>query len=151
MSGRRLVWPLVLVLVLVLVAHVAQARRQLQASRILRQVENTTTTLVAAGRGAPRIYWLHVELLEKARRLDPADSRIVLALGSQYLLLQRPQEAAKTYREALDLEARPEIYLNLGRAELAAGDEDAARESFRRAVLLDPNQKRLVPQELRPQ
>lgn len=46
--------------------------------------------------------------------------------------------AAQTYRAALALDRRPEIYLNLGNALARAGDRRAAAENLRRAVLFNP-------------
>ena len=102
----------------------------------------------ATSRAAP-LFWANLKLLQNAERLAPADSRLALARGSQFLLLDRPREAAAAYREALAVEARPEIYLNLGRALAAAGDRQAAAESFHRAETLAPWLSSRVPAELR--
>ncbi len=134
-------------LALALAGQAVRAGRRLEANRILHQVEQVS--LLAAGKAPAALFWTHARMLERARGLDPADSRIPLALGSQYLLLGRPEEAAAAYREALAVAPRPEIYLNLGRAQAVLGDLDGARESFRRAVVLDPGQRPLVPRELR--
>lgn len=150
MSGRRLVWLLVPLLALALVAQTLRARDLLAANQTLRQVEAVSVAAAGSGRAAPALYWAHVRVLERAHRLDPADSRILLTLGSQYVLLGRADEAVEVYRRALAVEPRPRIYLNLGRAQAAAGDLDAARESFRRAVLLDYRLRRDLPKELRP-
>lgn len=136
-------------LALALAGQAVRAGRRLEANRILHQVEQMS--LLAAGKAPAALFWTHARMLDRARGLDPADSRIPLALGSQYLLLGRPEEAAAAYREALAVAPRPEIYLNLGRAQASLGDLEGARESFRRAVVLDPGHRRLVPRELRPE
>ncbi|MEM7481457.1 MAG: tetratricopeptide repeat protein [Acidobacteriota bacterium] len=150
MTVRRWMVLVLLLLVLTLVFQVVRTRNLLEASRLLHQVEQVSVSLAASGRANPAIYWNHVEFMEMARGLNPVDSRILLAEGSQYLLLGRPEEAVEVYRRALEIEPRPEIYLNLGRAEAAAGQLEEARESFRRAAALDPRNWRLIPQELRP-
>ena len=139
-GGRVLAWAAVALVALALAGQWVRTDRRLEAARILRQVEQISVAV--AGRVPPTLYWANLKLLERARRLDPADSRIPLAAGGQYLLLGRTGEAIEAYREALAVAPRAEIYLNLGRAQAIAGDVEAARESFRRAVLLD---RRLLP------
>lgn len=149
MRGRRLAaWALVALLAAALGWQVLRSQRLLRANLVLRQVEQLT--VAAAGRVPAALYWENIEEIERARRLDPADSRLPLALGGQYLLLGRPEEAIEAYREALAIEPRPEIYLNLGRAHVMAGDRKEARRSFRNAVLLDRTLRRLVPDGYRP-
>ena len=153
MTGRRLFWIAAPLLALALAGQLLRARDLLEARRVLRQVEQMSVVAVTSGRPAAAVaplYWAHVKLLQRAEDLDPADARLPLARGSQYLLLGRAQEAVAAYREALAIEPRPEIYLNLGRAQLGAGDREAARESFRRALALDPFLREDVPPEMVP-
>ena len=63
---------------------------------------------------------------------------IPLARGSVNYLLGRLDPAIAAYREALALEARPEIHLNLGRALRAQGLLAEAERELARAVRLDP-------------
>ena len=147
-SGRALAWSLVALLALAVAGQVVRAGHRLEANRILHQVEQVS--VAAAGRAPAALFWANVKLLARAQRLDPADARIPLAIGGQYLLLGRPEEALEAYREALAVEPRPEIYLNLGRAQAAAGDPEAARESFRRAALLDRRLLPAIPREFQP-
>ena len=149
MSGRGLFWLVAPLLAAALVAQTVRAGDQLEANRILHLVEEASVRAGAAGAAAAPLFWANVKLLEKAERLAPADSRLALARGSQFLLLGRPRDAADAYREALAVEARPEIYLNLGRALAAAGDRAAAEESFQRAVSLSPWLLPEVPPEVR--
>jgi tetratricopeptide (TPR) repeat protein len=139
---------LVALVALAVAGQAVRAGHRLEANRILHQVEQVS--VAAAGRAPAALFWANVKLLARARRLDPADARIPLAIGGQYLLLGRPKEALEAYREALAVEPRPEIYLNLGRAQAAAGDPEAARESFRRAALLDRRMRPAIPQEFQP-
>ena len=148
-SGRGLCWLVAPLLAAALVGQTLRAGDLLEANRILHQVEQVSVLAGAATSRAAPLFWANLKLLQNAERLAPADSRLALARGSQFLLLDRPREAAAAYREALAVEARPEIYLNLGRALAAAGDRQAAAESFHRAETLAPWLSSRVPAELR--
>ena len=78
-------------------------------------------------------------------RIVGANTLKFLRRGSLHLLLGNPHEAAAAYREALALEPRPEVHLNLARALLASGDVEAARRHFALAVRLDPALASQVP------
>jgi tetratricopeptide (TPR) repeat protein len=147
-SGRALAWALAALLALAVAGQVWRAGNRLEANRILHQVEQVS--VATAGRAPAALYWANVKLLRRAAYHDPADSRILLALGGQYLLLGRPEEAIEAYRVALAVEPRPEIYLNLGRAQAILGDREAARESFRRAALLDRRLLPAIPRDYQP-
>jgi len=145
MNGRVLVWPLVLVLGLALVGQTVRWRERMTASRILNTVERMTMN-------ARRAYVLHtnIELLRRAERLDPLEIGIPIARGSQHYLLRQPQAAVEAYEEALRLEPRPEVYLNLGRALDLAGRRDEAARAFFLASRIDPRLLPEVPPEYRP-
>jgi tetratricopeptide (TPR) repeat protein len=115
-----------------------RASARIEASRILRRVEAASLAAVAAGRAPRALFALHLRRLERAAALDPSAVGVLVAKGSQYLLLRRPQEAIAAYRQALALEPRPEIHLNLARAYRMAGRAEAARRHREIAVLLDP-------------
>ncbi|HVS15403.1 MAG TPA: tetratricopeptide repeat protein [Thermoanaerobaculia bacterium] len=153
MSGRRLFW-------LVLAASIAltwwsseRAERRLRANLMLSFAERQGSQIAAQSGQMNRqlrpAIASTVQSLRQALPDAPADSRIPLAIGSHYLLLGNATEAAGWYQRGLELEARPEIYLNLGRAALLAGDRDSAIEHFRNALLIDVKLRRSVPQELR--
>jgi tetratricopeptide (TPR) repeat protein len=144
MNGRRLVWPLVLLLGLALVGQTVRWRDRMTASRILNTVERRTLT-------ARRTSELrkNIQQLREAGRLDPLEVGIPLARGSQHYLLRQPQAAIDAYEEALKLEPRPEIYLNLGRALELAGRTDEARRAFDLALRLHPPLWPEVPVEYR--
>lgn len=146
LRGRTVVWLLLPLLIAALALQGRHYSHQWRAARILRAVEVVTLQMVRSGRGNPGLLWRHVRLLEEAARLDRANVGIPLAEGSQYRLLRRYDEAQDAYRRALALEPRPEIWLNLGAAQAAAGEEQAARESFLNAVKLDPEMRSQVPQ-----
>jgi tetratricopeptide (TPR) repeat protein len=150
-TGRRLFWIVLPLAVAALVAQTVRARDLLAANLVLRQVERSSVAAArqAGARAAP-VFEANVRLLQRAERLAPADSRLPLARGSQYLLLGRPRAAIAAYQDALAVGPRSEIHLNLGRAQLMAGDAAAARESFRRAVVLNPRLRDQVPEAMRP-
>jgi O-antigen ligase len=148
-AGRTVAWLLVPLLIGALVLQGRLCRNHWRAARVLRVVEAMTRGMVHTGRGNAGLLWRHVRLLEDAERLDGSNAAIPLAKGSQYRLLRRPQEAQEAYRRALALEPRPEIWLNLGAAQVAAEDKEAARESFLKAVKLDPRMRSQVPQPYR--
>ena len=144
-KGSLLVWPLVALLGLALIGQTGRLRARGFASRLLHHVEVLSMAAVSAGKAPPRLFADNLEALERAAALDPSEIGIPIARGTQYLLLGQPDSAVRAYTEAIELEPRPEGYLNLGRAQLAAGRMDEARLSFQRAVLLDPRLDRQVP------
>jgi tetratricopeptide (TPR) repeat protein len=141
MSGRVLVWPLVLALGLALAAQTMRCRDRLNASRTLRLVE--ATTLAAYRAGQTDMLRANIEVLREAQRRDPLEVGIPVARGSEHLLLGQAQAAIDAYEEALRLEPRPETYLYLGRALDKAGRTDEAGRAFRLALRIDPT---LLPQ-----
>ena len=144
-----LAWVVVALLVLVLLGQTGRLRDRLTAGRMLRQVELLSMAAIARNQLPRGLVAANLELLRRAAALDPTEIGIPVARGTQYLLLGNGSSAAQAYREALALEPRPEVYLNLGRALAAAGQIEEAREQFRIAVRLDPNLAPLVPPELR--
>ena len=80
---------------------------------------------------------------DEAARARPASPILPSAKGDQLLLLDRPAEAAESYRRALRL--KPDhiaAHIGLGRALSAAGDIDAAIEEFeaaRKMIRDDPD------------
>ncbi len=149
MKGRTLALVLGIVLVACLALQVHRTRDRLRAQRILKAVQVVSGQMAASGRVVPRVLWQHVRLLEEAEGLDPSEAALPLARGSQFLLLDRPKEALEAYGRALDLESRPEIHLNLGRAHERLGDGAAARDHFATAMALAPHLRRQVPRGYR--
>lgn len=138
-TGRLCFWLLLPLLAAALALHSRQAYGQWRASRVLAAVETVTQQASRNGRLPPQLGGHHLRLLREAAVLNPAQVDVPVAKGWQYLLMKRPQAAVRAFDEALDLEPRAEVYANLGQAHLAAGDRDAAREAFRRAITLDPS------------
>ena len=69
----------------------------------------------------------------------------LIARGSQYYLMGRAEPAEQAYLEALRLEPKSEIYLDLGRAQWLAGRREEALRNFTLAVRLDPGLVRELP------
>lgn len=149
MKGRLVSWALLAVLVLALGVQTMRLRDRLRASQMLKAVEVTTSAAMAVGRLSTPLLLHNAEVMRRAARLDPLDARIPLARGGQYLLLRQPASAIAAYRQALAIEPRPEIYLNLGRAQLSAGQDEEARRSFETTIALDPHLTREVAAEAR--
>ena len=144
-----LAWVAVLLLLLALLGQTGRLRDRLTAGRMLRQVELMSMAMIARSQMPPRLLAVNLEMLRRAAVLDPTQVGIPIARGTQYLLLGNGSSAAAAYGDALELEPRPEIHLNLGRALAMAGETEKAREHFRLATRLDPNLAPLVPAELR--
>lgn len=147
MSGRVLVWPLLLVLGLALAGQTVRWRERMAASRMLFTVEKLTLPAYSARRAD--VLHGNVELLRRAGRRDPLDVGIPIARGSQHFLLGQPQAAIAAYEEALELEPRPETYLYLGRALDLADRSDEAARAFRLGLRIDPRLLPEVPLEYR--
>ena len=136
-------------LALGLVAQTVRLRDRLQAGRLLRQVELFSMAALAR-RELPRgLIPVNLRLLRQAEALDPTLVGVPIARGTQYLISGNGSVAVHAYREALALEPRPEVYLNLGRALLDAGEPEEARRQFDLAVRLDPLLAPLVPPDFR--
>lgn len=149
--GRRTwAWLAAVAVALVLVFQTGRALERLGASKRLRVVEVMSERMARTGQAPRQLVSQHFRLLEEARRLDPSEVGVLVALGGQYSLLGRPEAAIRIYRDALELEPRPETWLNLGQALLAAGRQAEAREAFEKAVRVDPRLRSRVPRGMRP-
>lgn len=142
-------WTLVVLLAAGLFVQTVHSRDLLRSSRIVNTVQRTTVLMAARGQVPGTLLWANLRLLREAEDLDPTAVAAVAGQGAQYLLLERPEEAAEAYRRALDLEPRPELWLGLGRARWAAGERREAVEDFARAVRLHPRLRREVPEAAR--
>ncbi len=144
-----LVWIVLPLLLLGLLAQTGRMRDRLLAGRMLRQVELLSMAALARGEMPRGLIPANLELLRRAAVLDPREVGVPIARGTQYLLVGNGNSAAAAYQAALELEPRPEIHLNLGRALAMAGDLEAARRHFQIALRLDPRLASTVPPELR--
>ena len=149
MTGRRLFLPLVVALLMALGWQTMRWRNRLEASAIVARVEVQTQAAIARRRAPSTLFAAHLADLDRAWRLAPSDVSIPIAVGAQYLLLKRADDAINAYEIANALEPRPEIDLNLGRAYQLRGDVARARAAFARVVRLNPVLAREVPPEHR--
>ncbi|HEV7670694.1 MAG TPA: hypothetical protein VGS22_19415 [Thermoanaerobaculia bacterium] len=141
-------WVYWLALALLVAALLGQLRHtiaRLGASRALNQVELRSKMALSAGRSSRILFSENLQILRRAAELDPLEPGVLLARGTQHLLLGSAEAAEEAYVDALRIEPKPEIYLNLGRAQLLAGNPTAARQSFSTAITLDPNLAQYVP------
>lgn len=146
MKGRVLVWPVVALLALALAGQTVRWRDRLTAGRLLREVEALTMAAMSARQLSEPLLFRNLEVLRTAAPKDPVEVGIPIATGTQYLLLRRNDAAIRAYEKAVALEPRPEGYLNLGRAQLAAGRREEARANFQRAVRLEPRLYGEIPE-----
>ncbi|MGE0639829.1 MAG: hypothetical protein AB7G12_14205 [Thermoanaerobaculia bacterium] len=145
-SWRFLVLPAILLALLGL--QVKRGTELIRASRLLWAVEARTLSMIRGRTLQPAHVTAHLTALADAAGLDPAEVGIQVAIGSQYFLRGDFEKALATYREARRLEARPEILLNMGKANQMLGRKNAARFLYGRAVRLDPALLREVPAEM---
>lgn len=148
-AARLAGWGLTLLAVAGLAGWIVHARGELRASRIQKAVEEVSRQLVVRGGAPHQVLWAHLRVLREAEELTPEEAGLPLAAGSQYLLLGRPEEAIEQYRRAVELEPRPEGWLNLGRAQWGAGEREAAIDSWAKAVRLHRVLRRQIPPEAR--
>jgi tetratricopeptide (TPR) repeat protein len=149
-GGQRWLGPtLVAALAIALVLECARARSLLLASHILGRSEALAEAMLASGTIDRQYLAAASKRLEHAATLAPGDARIPLALGSHYYLLGNGPEAVRWYRRALEVEPRPEIYLNLGRSLWVGGQREEGGELMRIAALLEPSLQAAIPLEAR--
>ena len=137
---------------LLAIAVVAQVRRSsdlMRAQHLLWSVERRTMVVMRSGTLDRMKLRSHIEALEDARKLDPAEVGVPTLLGSQHLLLGELEPASRAYLAANRLESRPEIILNLGKVGYSQGLSERSRNYFAQAVLLDPRMIREVPESYR--
>ena len=144
-------WPWAVASAVVLIALVLTTQRSLDrvaASRLLFTTEARAARIAAEpqSENSRRMLGNGLRSLQQARKLDPAEVRIPMAMAGHYLLLGNEESAIQWYETSLELEARPETYFNLGLAHLQSGDRTAAREAFTRAVRLDPSRRQDLPE-----
>lgn len=145
MKGRVLVWPLAVFLAAALLVQTWRWQARMEASQVLRRVELLSMAAASAGRAPANLMAANLEALRQVEPLDPLEVGIPIARGTQHLFLAHPEAAIRSYQDSLELEPRPEGYLNLGRAQWLAGQQEEARRSFDTAVRLDRRLAAQIP------
>ena len=62
----------------------------------------------------------------------------LMVLAASYRILNERPQAANAYRQALELDCRPEIYLNLAEVEYELGQREAATRHFAMVLAMAP-------------
>jgi tetratricopeptide (TPR) repeat protein len=77
--------------------------------------------------------------------ISPPDARVFLTRGGAAEILGDPRAAIADYRRALAIDHRPELYFNLGLAQLDALDREGAIDSLVTACAFDPARLAEIP------
>jgi tetratricopeptide (TPR) repeat protein len=85
-----------------------------------------------------------VKLIEKAVSLAPNDAFIMDSLGWAKFRQGNSAEAAKILKQAYDLQPNAEIGAHLGEVQWKSGQQDQARDTWRQALKLEPDNDTLV-------
>lgn len=104
-------------------------------------VKASTEDAYIKGRGEIQAKMAARSNLAILRGCEPWTCRTVSGLmlvAANQQVLEDYDGAAASYRAALELDRRPELYLNLGNALAHAGDRAAAERSLQQAVLFNP-------------
>ncbi|MEO8215484.1 MAG: hypothetical protein ABI718_00210 [Acidobacteriota bacterium] len=99
--------------------------------------------------GASSVVRARQNLEELDSRTSCADQNIFMIRAANLRTLGRIDESIVMYKSALAEEKRPEVYFQLGMAEFAAGQRNAAVDSFVQTLLFQPSLEMEVPAELR--
>ena len=76
--------------------------------------------------------------LARLREECPTSVRVPMLMGANQELIGRVEDAERSYREALTIEQRPEIYMALALAQVQLGRVDDAVENYTSAVRFGP-------------
>jgi len=80
----------------------------------------------------------NLELLAGLRERCATDVRVPMLTGANLELLGRPDDALASYGDALKIDQRPEIYVEMARLQLQLGQTDAAVSSYVAAARFNP-------------
>lgn len=122
----------------------------LRSNLVLREVEqHTVTARMVDTKRAAVLARMNLDELQRTAtggRLDPS---WYLLRGANCELLERWQEAADAYTQALRIDDRPEIYFNRGLVMLRLGRIDAAVGDLTKAARFDPDVLKQIDGETR--
>jgi cytochrome c-type biogenesis protein CcmH len=125
-------------------AKAEAARRLLSAAEVKRRAERPggrrarTAVLVAAVATAAAALVLYLKLGSPGLQDEPYQARLAAWRSADPSTLEAPQMAALLRSIAQQKPHDAKVYDYLGRAELAAGDDVAAAQAFRKAIRLAP-------------
>ena len=87
--------------------------------------------------------------LDELENLKCTNANFFMIRAANLRILGRIDESIAMYESALRDEKRPEIFFQLGMAQLAAARRDAAIDSFAQALIFQPSLDNEVPAEVR--
>ncbi|MGZ5444405.1 MAG: hypothetical protein ACXWN1_20145 [Thermoanaerobaculia bacterium] len=105
-----------------------------------------TTAAEATARGYERLVRArrNLERLKHLRDACPTQVRIPFLIGANKEIMERPEDALLSYRDALSIEQRPEIYIALAQIQIQLGQVDAGVESYVAAARFAPRIARRI-------
>jgi tetratricopeptide (TPR) repeat protein len=80
----------------------------------------------------------NLELLAGLRESCPTEVRVPMLTGANLEFVGRPEDALASYKEALQIDHRPEIYVEVARMQLELGQVDEAVASYVTATRFSP-------------
>jgi hypothetical protein len=122
---------------LALVAHTARAWHRLEASLLVRAVQQQMAVFGGSRVPGPLLRLSEAALL-RAHRADPGAVEPLAFRADLLLVAGRLADADAAYRRAAVHEARPEVLFNWGQALWRGGRRGAGAVQMRRGVALSP-------------
>jgi tetratricopeptide (TPR) repeat protein len=116
------------------------------AQRLVQAAESVALESERRSSMPPQALELGLDLLRRAEALDPAEVSVEITRGGLFMVGGRSQAAERSYRRALEMENRTEVWINLARMRLAGGDREGALEAARNAQQLDTRVARKLPE-----
>ncbi|MDA8017644.1 MAG: O-antigen ligase family protein [Thermoanaerobaculia bacterium] len=141
-------WPVALAVASLVGAYwlFDHGKARVGCQRLVQTAESLALESARRGAMPHRARELGLDMLRRAENLDPAEVAVPITRGGLFMVAGRTEAAERSYRAALDMENRPEIWINLARMRLSAGDRDAAIEAARTAQRLDSRVARKLPE-----
>ena len=121
-------------------------KNRVGCQRLVQSAESLALEGARRGSLPPAARELGLDLLRRAEMLDPAEVSVAITRGGLFMVAGRMESAERSYREALEMENRSEVWINLARLHLAAGDREKALDAARMAQRLDSRVARKMPE-----
>jgi cytochrome c-type biogenesis protein CcmH/NrfG len=110
-----------------------------QCNRLAATVERRTrTALEVDGISGKRLAERNLRELREGLEECPSDLELWMMTGANQQVLQRWNDAARSYRTLLRSSKRPEIYFNYGKVLWRSGERERGTEVLLHAVRTDP-------------